>query len=113
MTLDTYKKNISKKKKDWIAEQAALAFVAIGNYPDAATVVKDRIEKRPANLRLWDLLTIMSVKNDQARAAHQQLVAKYNSTSDKKLASHLAKFANADWPSKLGNKDLTWNNQKI
>ena len=115
ITLEIYKKNISKKKKDWITENAALAFIAAGNYSGAGTIIKERIEKRPANLRLWDLMAILSLRSndEQLRSAQQQLVATYSGSNDKKLAVHLAKFANADWETKMKAKELTWNNQKI
>ncbi len=115
ITLDIYQKNISKKKKDWITEQAALAFVAAGNYPGAGTIIKERIEKRPSNLRLWDLMAILKLKSgdQQLSAAQQELVARYNSSTDKKLVAHIAKFANADWETKMKEKEITWNNQKI
>lgn len=115
ITLDIYHKNISKKKKDWITEQAALAFVAGGNYSGAGTIIKERIEKRPANLRLWDLMAIMTLRSgdQQVRSAQQELVTKYSSANDKKLVAHLAKFATPEWETKMKAKELTWNNQKI
>ena len=79
ITLDIYHKNISKKKKDWITEQAALAFVAAGNFQGAGAIIKERIEKRPVNLRLWDLMAIVILKSNdqQLRSAQQELVARY------------------------------------
>ena len=115
ITLDIYHKNISKKKKDWITEQASLAFVSAGNYPGAGTILKERIEKRPSNLRLWDLMAIVALRSgdQQLKASHQELVAKYSSSNEKKLATHIAKFGNPDWETKMNAKELTWNNQKI
>jgi hypothetical protein len=113
ISMETWQKNISKKKKDWITEHAALAFIAIENYSGAGTVIQDRIKQRPANLRLWDLMAITSLKDDQVKNSLQQLANNYSNTNDKRLYTHLAKFATADWQSKLRAKELTWNNQKI
>ena len=64
ITLEIYQKNISKKKKDWITENAALAFIAASNFAGAGTIIKERIEKRPVNLRLWDLMAILSIRSN-------------------------------------------------
>lgn len=113
ITMDDWKRNIVKKKKDWMTEQAALAFIAAGSYQNAALVIRERIEKRPANLRLWDLLAITSIKDDQVNTSMQEMVKKYSDSIDKKLYTHLAKFSGADWQTKLKARELTWNNQKI
>jgi len=115
ITLDIYHKNISKKKKDWITEQAALAFVAAGNYPGAGTIIKERIEQRPSNMRLWDLMGIVTFRSQdqQLKAAQQGLVTKYSSSNIKKLPAYIAKFASPDWEAKMTAKEITWNNQKI
>ena len=115
MTLEIYQKNISKKSKDWMTETAALAFISSGNYANAAMVIKERITKRPVNLRLWDLLALVTLRSgdEQLKAAQQELVAKYNDTKDKKLYVHLAGFNRPEWQVKMKDKEITWNNQKI
>ena len=115
ITLDIYHKDIIKKKKDWITEQAALAFISAGNYAGAGTIIRERIEKRPENLRLWDLLGIVTLRSgdQQLKAAQQELVTKYNSSNIKKLPEYIAKFANPDWETKMNAKEIKWNNQKI
>jgi len=115
ITLDIYHKNISKKKKDWITEHASLAFIAAANYPGAATIIKERIEQRPSNLRLWDLMAIVALRSNdpQVKATQQELVAKYSSSNVKNLATHIAKFGTPEREAKMNAKELTWNNQKI
>ncbi len=115
MTLDIYQKNVSKKNKDWMTEHAALAFISAGNYTGAVTIIKERIEKRPVNVRLWDLLAMVVIKSadEQVKATQQELMTKYANTNDKQLTARLARFNDAAWQAKMKETELSWNQQKI
>ncbi len=113
MTVEIFEKKVSKKKKDWITENAALVFTSNGNYAAASQIVRSRIEKRPVNVRMWDLLAVITLKSadEQLKAAQQTLITKYS--IDKKLTARLTKFSSETWQSKIINRDYKWDNQKI
>ncbi len=117
LTLEIYHKNISKKNKDWITETAALAFISSGSYANAATIISERIGKRPVNVRLWDLLALVTIRSgdEQLRIAQQELMTKFSNTKDrhKHLGERLAKFNKPEWLAKMKTAEITWDNQKI
>ena len=110
-----FDKQVSKKNKDWITEQAALAMAASGNHADAAEVIRRRIEKRPLNFRLWDLLSILALRsgNESLRATQQQLVSSHTGKAMPKLNERLVRYGSADWQEKMRTKEMNWDNQKI
>ena len=115
LTLEIFQKNISKKKKDWITENAALAFSSIGNYANAGTIIKERIEKRPINLRMWDLLAVIALRSadEQVKATQRELMAKFSNNADKRLAARLGAYDSEAWQTKIKNREFKWNNLKI
>ena len=115
LTLPVFEKNVSKKSKDWITENAALAFTNAGNYGSAVTIIKNRIEKRPVNTRMWDLLAVITLRSDDAqlKATQQELITKFSNTKDARLKERLTRYINPDWQTKTKDKGLSWDNQKI
>ena len=115
LTLETFQKNVSKKKKDWITEQAALVFCSTGNYEAAAEVISGRIEKRHLNVRMWDMLAMISLKTANEKLVSNQaaLMAKYNSTDNKLLSARFSRYKEEGWQQKVRNKDFKWDNLKI
>ena len=115
LTLEIFEKKISKKSKDWITEQAALAFASSGNYANAASIIGNRIIKRPANVRMWDLLAVIEMRsgNERVKAEQLELIARFSHTANPALKARLAKYVNTDWQAKFKEKGLLWDNQKI
>ena len=115
LTLEIYTKQVSKKKKDWIGEQTALAFLSFKKFADAFTVVQGRIEKRPVNYRMWDLAGIVAIRSSDSGLSNQfsQLTAKYNSSNDEKLKKRLEKYAGETWQTKIKEKEVKWGDQTI
>ena len=115
LTLEIFQKNVSKKNKDWITENAALAFTSFGNYTDAAEIVKSRIEKRPFNVRMWDMFCIITLQsaNEKLKGDQQLLITKYRNTTNKQLLQRLARYDETAWQTKIKDKDFKWDNRKI
>lgn len=115
LTPEIFQKQVSKKNKDWITEQAALVFCTNGNYPAASDIVKNRIEKRPVNVRMWDMMCVISLKSadEKLKTDQQTMIAKYNNTNNKQLLARLARYNEAAWQTKIKDKDFKWDNRKI
>ena len=115
LTLEIFQKKVSKKNKDWITEISALAFASSGNYVNAGTILKDRIDKRPVNTRMWDLLGIIALRSgdDQVKTTQRELITKYSNTTDKRLALRLSRYGSESWQTKIKDREFKWDNRKI
>ena len=113
--LKYFKRMSVKKSKDWITENAALAFTSFGNYTDAAEIVKSRIEKRPFNVRMWDMFCIITLQsaNEKLKGDQQLLITKYRNTTNKQLLQRLARYDETAWQTKIKDKEFKWDNRKI
>ena len=88
---------------------------ATGNYEAAAEVISGRIEKRHLNVRMWDMLAMISLKTANEKLVSNQaaLMAKYNSTDNKLLSARFSRYKEEGWQQKVRNKDFKWDNLKI